>query len=172
MGNQVSDFANVTYFIPQSRAQIEERYGKILTLDEHMVWPNANEWMKPCVLQPEITAKLVCTISKQPVEHIFSNIDIHKPLLDAFQEILDRNLHGELKTFDGCYNLRYVRGRDGIMSLHSWGIAIDLNAADNPLGGDSSWSNEFVDAWEKIGWSWGGRFHRPDPQHFQWAGSF
>lgn len=168
----MSTNTTLNYFIPQTRDAIIERYGNIATLEGQLAWPNCDHWLKPCYVQPEIAAVLINAESRKPVEHIFSNIDMHKPLLDAFQLVINRALAQELKTFDGCYNVRYVRGRDGIYSIHSWGIAIDLNAADNPLAGSSSWSPEFVDCFKSVGFTWGGEFKRPDPMHFQWAASF
>lgn len=168
----MSDESSQNYFIPQSRADIITRYGDVIVMDGQLTWPNMSHWLKPCMLQPEITAALKCSISGKPVEHIFANIDMHKPMLDAFQLVIARGLTGELKTFDGCYNCRFVRGRDGIMSIHSWGIALDLNAAENPLEAVPKWSPDFVDCWTSIGFSWGGNFKRLDGMHFQLCSSF
>jgi len=39
-----------------------------------------------------------------------------------------------------------------------------------PLGGLSVWSNEFIAVWESLGWTWGGRFERKDPMHWEYTG--
>jgi len=61
------------------------------------------------------------------------------------------------------------------LSLHTWGIAVDLEPAENPLG--EPWADDgrrlhpaIIDTFKKRGWFWGGEFEKTlDPQHFQWA---
>lgn len=73
------------------------------------------------------------------------------------------------------------------LSLHSWGIAIDVDAALNqahsfapgeyPEPWGPAWvkrwpkglPQSFVEAFEAAGWTWGGRWKEYcDPMHFQW----
>lgn len=63
---------------------------------------------------------------------IYLNKVIQEPLTKVFRELIDKGLHDEIKTYDGCFNIRKQRGSSAI-SMHSFGIAIDLNAAWNPL---------------------------------------
>ena len=64
----------------------------------------------------------------------------NKLLIIAFQNvyksIVSEGLSEHLKTFNGCYNVRNMRGRNKL-STHSWGIAVDHNAVENPLGSPS-----------------------------------
>lgn len=58
-------------------------------------------------------------------------------------------------------------------SNHSWGLAIDLNAEDNPMG--SSFHTDIppavVHTWEACHFYWGGRYeNRPDTMHFEYVG--
>ena len=99
---------------------------------------------------------------------IYCNRDMFIPLQVAFSNLIDRGLVGELKTFDGCFNIRRKRG--GISSsLHSWGLAVDVNAAWNRMGRKPTLSPEFVKCWTDAGFEWGGRWTIPDGMHFQLA---
>lgn len=51
----------------------------------------------------------------------------------VFEEIKAKGLSREIHTFDGCYNNRNKRGGT-TKSTHAWGIAVDLNASENPMG--------------------------------------
>lgn len=80
----------------------------------------------------------------------------------------------------GCFNPRLVRGSDSV-SMHTLGIAFDLNPDTNPLivkcpEGDPRRLDPkacdiplaWIALWEQAGFFWGGRFKkRYDPQHFQ-----
>lgn len=87
-------------------------------------------------------------------------------LQKAFENIIDRNLINELKTWDGCFNVRRKRGLKSL-SLHSWGIAIDINAAWNGLGKEPTMSPELVKCFTDAGFDWGGIWSRKDGMHFQ-----
>lgn len=108
------------------------------------------------------------TATGSPTRRIYCNTDVHKPLLEALEQVKERGLLHELKTFDGCFNIRRVRGSD-LVSTHAYGLAIDLNAKENPLGGHVSLSPEFVKCWTDAGWDWGGRFKRRDGMHFSYG---
>ncbi len=57
----------------------------------------------------------------------------------------------------------------GPLSVHSWGAAVDINPLVNMVGTAGDMPPEFVAAWERNGWCWGGRWRRPkDPMHFQY----
>lgn len=87
-------------------------------------------------------------------------------LIQAFTNLIDRELVNELKTWDGCFNVRRKRGLKSL-SLHSWGIAIDVNAAWNGLGKNPTLSKEFVQCFTDAGFDWGGTWTRKDGMHFQ-----
>lgn len=101
-----------------------------------------------------------------PVAHIH----IHKhfqPLVEAaFAELEMLNLHTEINTFDGCFEIRNIKSSP-VLSLHCWGAALDLNEAGNPLGSNGKWSDDFLNVMEKhnifCGQRWTGR---KDPMHF------
>jgi len=99
-------------------------------------------------------------------EKLYCNQDIIEPLTQALKNLIDRNLSDQLKTFDGCFNIRKMRGLLS-MSLHSWGVAIDVNAAWNGLGKPSTLTPEFVKCFTDAGFDWGGTWLRKDAMHFQ-----
>jgi hypothetical protein len=104
-------------------------------------------------------------ISRIP-KRIYCNRDLIQPLANAFQELIRTGCVNELKTWDGCFNIRKKRGLSS-MSLHSWGIAIDVNAFENGLGQTPKLSPEFVKCFTDNGFDWGGTWKRKDGMHFQ-----
>jgi hypothetical protein len=80
------------------------------------------------------------------------------------------------RSWDGCYNIRARRSvkhksGDSILvkdySLHSWGIAIDVNARSPLRPEDSIIDSRIVQLMEVYGFIWGGSFSKPDPMHFE-----
>lgn len=99
-------------------------------------------------------------------KRLYCNKDIVSPLSHAFQNLINRGLVSELKTFDGCFNIRKQRGAQS-QSLHSWGVAIDVNAAWNGLGKQPVLTPGFVACFTDAGFDWGGTWKRLDGMHFQ-----
>jgi hypothetical protein len=109
---------------------------------------------------------------------IFCNKDFIGPASKAFKNLIDRGFVNEIKTYDGCFNVRKIRGGRK-MSLHSWGIAIDFNAFSNPLGLNRSQiiaksltplSEGFLKCFKDAGFDCGADWkRRPDFMHFQLA---
>lgn len=99
---------------------------------------------------------------------IYCNKLMVQPLEMAFRVLIRNGLHTEIKTWDGCFNVRQKRGLSSL-SLHSWGMAVDINAAWNGLGKVPTFSENFVRCFEAAGFDWGGRWKMPrtDGMHFQ-----
>jgi hypothetical protein len=105
---------------------------------------------------------------------------VAQSLTHCLAEIL--SLYGSLEAlrqarldlYGGCYNFRPMRGGHAL-SMHSYGIALDLDPEHNPFG--QKWIDhknmmplEVVEIFESAGWTWGGRWpSKPDPMHFQAA---
>jgi hypothetical protein len=100
---------------------------------------------------------------------IYCNRDLVAPLTKAFTFILERGLSDQVRTWDGCFNIRPSKGNDGAMSLHAWGLAIDINAAWNSYGRVPTLSPELVKAFTDAGFAWGGWWRKPDGMHFELA---
>jgi hypothetical protein len=99
-------------------------------------------------------------------KRLYCNKDMVGPLTKAFTNLIDRGFVKELKTFDGCFNIRKKRGLSS-MSLHAWGLAIDVNAAWNGLNVTPVLSAGFVKCFTDAGFYWGGNFKRKDGMHFE-----
>lgn len=101
-------------------------------------------------------------------KRIYCNKDMQIPLLLAFKNLIATGFVKELKTWDGCFNIRKKRGARS-SSLHSWGVAIDVNAAWNGFGKKPTLSAGFVKCFTDAGFDWGGTWAKPDGMHFQLA---
>ena len=110
------------------------------------------------------TSLEVGTIPKR----LYCNKVLIEPLSKALKNLIDTGFVSELKTWDGCFNVRKKRGLVS-QSLHSWGIAIDVNAAWNGLGKTPVLSAGFVKCFTDAGFEWGGTWTRKDGMHFQLA---
>lgn len=97
---------------------------------------------------------------------IYCNKLLVEPLKAAFKNLIDRKFVSELKTWDGCYQVRKMRGLSS-QSLHSWGLAVDLNQSTNQLGKEPTLSKGFVKCFTDAGFDWGGVWQRKDGMHFQ-----
>lgn len=143
----------------------EKRYGKI----ENMKWADEAKWMVLLAVPDAIKATVKNSLTGKPLEKIYCNKDAAESLKKVFNELISTKHHTEIKTFDGCFNIRYVRGSTDKLSTHSYGLAIDMNAKDMPLGSESKWTKGFVEIWKKNGWTFGGDFKRLDPQHWSYC---
>ena len=92
---------------------------------------------------------------------IYCNYVMHEPLKRAFGLIVARGLAGELRTYEGSFNIRQSKG-GGMMSMHSWGLAVDFNAGTNPFGQEGDMSPEMVKCFAESGMEWGGLWSNPD----------
>lgn len=97
---------------------------------------------------------------------IYCNKDIKGNLIDALQNIYDRNLDHLVKSYDGCFNIRRSKG-GADYSVHSWGLAIDINATTNGYGKDPQMDLELVKCFTDAGFEWGGYWRKPDGMHFE-----
>jgi hypothetical protein len=120
-----------------------------------------NKWMTLWDVPSDINTAIPVIPNK-----IYCNKDLVTPLEKAFRNIIYRNLTKEIKTWDGCFNIRLKRGLNSL-SLHSWAIAIDINAAWNGLGKIPTMSKELVQCFVDAGFEWGGNWTRLDGMHFQ-----
>lgn len=99
---------------------------------------------------------------------IYINNDF-KPLLEkGLRNVIERGLTKELKTWDGVYIIRKKR-LGSSHSLHSWGLAFDMNAFENGQGVKPKLSSEFVKCFTDAGMEWGGNWkgRMQDGMHMQ-----
>jgi len=131
-------------------AQCLRKYGEPSQSNPHLVL-----WDVPTELEIGVIPK-----------RIYCNKDMVQPLTQAFKNLIERGFVSELKTWDGCFNIRKKRGLSS-MSLHSWAVAIDVNAFENGLGVQPKLSAGFVKCFTDAGFDWGGTWQRKDGMHFQ-----
>jgi hypothetical protein len=110
----------------------------------------------------------------------FTSINGHhllaEPLKMALRLVCERGRAQELKTYDGCFNIRPMKS-SGSLSVHSWGLALDFNAQTSPFQTENSktwpdlvtdFSDAFVSCFAEAGFEWGGLWTSiHDPMHFQ-----
>lgn len=116
---------------------------------------------------------------------VYCNRDLIPLLSEAFCNIIERGCLIYLKTWDGCHNIRPMRGREKLynqlmaaknyaeavkyLSIHSWGMAIDINAASNAFGAEPTMHPDLVKCFTDAGFDWGGLWRKKDGMHFQAA---
>lgn len=142
---------------------------KVFEVENCTIWDTALEF-------PWVSEDI--TVFGQTFRRIKCHKMIVEPLRIVFKRLYELGLHEEIKTFDGCFQPRYIRGQEkkGILSIHSWALAVDFNASQNPLGlnreeciarGLKPFSKEFVQVWRDAGWKCGEDFD--DLMHFEWT---
>lgn len=109
---------------------------------------------------------------------MYINKDIVHVFEETMNELIAIGAYKEIVTFDGMFNVRYIRGSKTKLSIHSWGLAIDLNASHNPLGfskdqatakGLHPFSKTFDQVWRDLGWTCGIDFSRHDGMHYEYT---
>ena len=90
----------------------------------------------------------------------------------ALTEVVDRGLADRIHPgeYAGCYYPRYIAHDPAKgLSLHSWGIAVDLNVPGNQRGTVGQMDRQVVAIFKKWGFAWGGDWNYTDPMHFELA---
>jgi hypothetical protein len=93
-----------------------------------------------------------------------------RQLRPALQEIVDRGLADKIHVneYGGCYVPRFIASDPSKpISLHTWGIAIDLNVPGNLRGVAGDIDRTVVAIFKKWGFRWGGDWAYTDPMHFE-----
>lgn len=143
----------------KTQAQLIKLYGNPATNQPEF----ERNWMVIWDIPDDINA-----IIKPLPNRMYCHKALVVPLEKTFRALIAKGLHKEIRTYDGCFNVRKKRGLS-TLSVHAFGLAVDLNAAWNPLGGKVTWSKEFVDVWRAQGWTCGADWTtRKDGMHFQW----
>ena len=90
----------------------------------------------------------------------------------ALTEIVQRGLADKIhpSEYAGCYYPRFIASDPAKgLSLHSWGIAVDLNVPGNQRGTAGAMDPQVVAIFKKWGFAWGGDWSYTDPMHFEMA---
>ena len=90
----------------------------------------------------------------------------------ALAEVVQRGLADKIHPgeYAGCYYPRYIAHDPAKgLSLHSWGIAVDLNTPGNQRGTVGEMDRQVVSIFKRWGFAWGGDWNYTDPMHFEMA---
>lgn len=142
--------------ILESQSAVIARYGR--------PWDDADGWSKLWLAPVKLPASLARLTRRG---ELWVNRDLVDVLTVGFQQISDAGLSDKIETYDGCWNVRKIRGSLTQWSTHSWGLAIDLNAATNGMGVVPVIDRGVVEIFKGLGFIWGGEFKRLDGMHFQ-----
>jgi len=103
---------------------------------------------------------------------LFGRVTCHRlmvpQLRGALQDVVDAGLASSLHTYNGCYVPRFIESSPAhAISLHTWGIAIDMDAATNYRGISGTMDPRVVTIFKRWGFRWGGDWDYSDPMHFE-----
>ena len=107
---------------------------------------------------------------------ILGTVSCHRLMFPQLQaaltEISNQGLAGEIRPeqYGGCFVPRFIDRDPGKpLSMHAFGLAVDLNTSTNQLGTRGDMHPDVVAIFQKWGFDWGGTWSRPDPMHFELA---
>jgi hypothetical protein len=103
---------------------------------------------------------------------VIGSVTCHRLLIPqlhaALAEIETAGLGDRIYQYGGCYVPRFIDRDPGKpLSMHAFGLAIDVNTPTNQLGTPGDMDPRVVEIFERWGFVWGGRWSRPDPMHFE-----
>jgi LysM repeat protein len=150
--------------VPDGQAQIEQVFGRFQWEEDPYTRGRVrllDDWERQNI-------KLMRDIPALPHGRIYGHKLLEPVFRAVFDEIMDKEFASSLRTYDGCFVSRHKmwdphRG----LSVHSWGIAIDLNAATNMPSMRGDMDPRIVEIFRAHGFKWGGDFG--DPMHFQYC---
>lgn len=145
--------------VPSGLAEIEHTFGRIEYIDA------AGGYI-------EITNDFARNI----VEHEFPVVGrqmFHAKLVPVLNHVLDeiqkRGLDREIRQFGTyCPRHKFHDPRRGL-SMHSYGIAVDINQSTNLPGARGDLHPGIVECFEMFGFRWGGRWKTRDDMHCEYC---
>ena len=146
---------------PARPAQLKVMFG-----EPAVGLPYGDDWIR---LDPAFLRRYIVTRRVPILGSVTCHREMIPPLRAALGELRRRGLSRLVNPGDyaGCHAPRRIQPR-GQLSLHAWGVAIDLNASANPFMGRSQQDRRLVRTMQRHGFTWGGDWPtRPDPMHFE-----
>ncbi|MBA3781745.1 MAG: M15 family metallopeptidase [Nocardioides sp.] len=110
-------------------------------------------------------------IRSEPVP-ILGTVTCHKVMIPqlraALLEVQSRGLADKIHPgeYAGCFYPRFIANTTQL-SLHSFGIALDMNVPGNQRGTVGEMDRDVVAIFKKWGFAWGGDWGYTDPMHFE-----
>ena len=145
-------------------AELKRRFGEVAVR-----LPYGGDWVKldPAWVDRNIVARRVL---------LLGGVTCNRAMLPALRAALadvERRGLGRLVDrgdYAGCYAPRRIPN-SGSLSLHAYGLAVDINASTNGQYSDGDQDPRLVRVMERHGFTWGGRWPTaPDPMHFEFQG--
>ncbi len=150
--------------VPDGLEQIQKIFGKFTYKDLGGSPPGRiqidTKWLTANIVTTQVPA--------------LGTMQCHRLLVPVFtaalQQLLDEDLATGLRYW-GCFVPRH-KGWDSTqdLSVHAWGIALDLNADTNAVGTKGTLDPRVIRIFAEHGFYWGGNFG--DPMHFQYCISY
>lgn len=148
---------------PHGLAELQARYGRIVLDKGRIVSPIG--WERAHMVRMESP--------HLPTGKLYVNKDMAEPLKAALAAAAEQCPEYRVRTIGG-WAQRYKGIKPTDVSVHAWGLAVDINKDQNPQRSPivTDMPPLFVDAFVREGFTWGGKFPTPDPMHFQWCSGY
>ena len=140
--------------------------------EESAAWVDAN------IVKLRAPWPLVTAWDFQPVRAIKVHSKCSASLNKVLKQIWDIANRDEAKIkewgmhlYAGGFKFRLMHGGTKL-SMHSWGCAVDFDSARNSFGDTTpnfATIPAVLDAFAAEGWTWGGKWTKPDGMHWQAA---
>jgi len=159
---------------PHGLAGIAKAFGDIesyIALDKNGKLALSPEFEKHFISRVPLPKEIRSAIgNSQKIKSIRCHRLLSPIFENVFTEICAHNLADYVHSIDGCFVFRPKRSGSGL-STHSWGIAIDINAACNKRGTAGDMNQDVVEIFKIAGFTWGGNWKglNRDPMHFQFC---
>ena len=131
--------------------------------------PNANGSVTP---DPRWVRSYIRTETMPILGSVTGNKGMLPQLRAALGDVVGRGLADKIHAgeYGGCYVPRFIASNPGNgLSLHTWGMAVDLNVPGNLRGTSGEMDRRVVAIFKKWGFAWGGDWNYTDPMHFEMA---
>jgi hypothetical protein len=154
---------------PEGLAEVIEVFG-----DPHRYVSAPEVWEAETLRIVQLSQPLIYAIDTGlSISRVRAHRYLVEHLAETLMTCLDAGVPPGRMKYGGCYCWRTKRSGHHL-SLHAWGIAVDLEPTENPYG--EPWRDDgigldprVIDTFRHSHWKWGGEFTPPDPMHFQWA---
>lgn len=124
--------------------------------------------------QPVTNPRMLAALETRQIASF--KLTMLRPALESLQAVMDRlkteepDIYAAIGTA-GALCARYVRGSNGSVSSHAWGLAVDVTLKQNlDRMGDQSTQFGLVvlaEYFNDAGWYWGAGYGREDSMHFE-----
>jgi|SRR6185312_2147683 len=159
---------------PNGLAEINATFGNIA----HYIQPDGTlspDWEESIISLIQLPYPMTLAWDKtKQVTHMRCHKLMMPIFSDVFSQILRQGLSSLASLFGGCFMYRPERASHRL-SVHSWGIAIDLNPETNKMGTVGDMDPRVISIFKSAGFTWGGDFvdqDRKDPMHFQFCSGY